>query len=347
MIVVRAVSGELHREHAPPYLFARGAFGRAHESPERVAHLRQALGDLGIPVAAPSAHPDDALLRVHDEDLAAYVRDGWAEARADGAPEAVVPDVFPHTRLVPLRQTNTSTSPRARAGARCFDCSSPLLAGTWRAAREAVDVALTAADAIIAGEELAYALCRPPGHHAGRDFYGGFCFFNNAAAAAERLSATGRRVAVLDLDIHHGNGTQAIFWDDPSVLTVSVHEHPDVGYPYFTGYEDERGGEPAQGANRNVTVPPRCTDDVYVDALTTAIEHVRRFRPDVLVVPLGLDGHEADPLSTARLTVHGYGRIGRSVAALGLPTLTVQEGGYAPAALRPALSAFFGAMLGS
>ena len=159
---------------------------------------------------------------------------------------------------------------------------------------------------MVAGEQIAYALCRPPGHHAGRDVYGGFCYFNNAALAAERLRESGRRVALLDLDIHHGNGTQAIFWDDPSVLTVSVHEHPDSGYPYFTGYEDERGGDAAPEANVNVTVPAGCADGPYLDALGRALAVVEAFAADVLVVPFGADGHRDDPLSSTELTLAAY-----------------------------------------
>jgi acetoin utilization deacetylase AcuC-like enzyme len=340
---MRAVHGQLHAGHAPPYLFSRGALGPAFESPERVEPLLGALSRLGFPVIPPVAHPDAALLRVHDPELVAYLRIGWAEARADGAPEAMVPDVFPHPLFLPVRPTQTSSSPRGRPGARCFDCSSPLLEGTWAAAREAVDVALTAADLIVSGDRAAYALVRPPGHHAGRGFYGGFCYFNSSAAAAAHLQAVGLRTAVLDLDIHHGNGTQAIFWDDPAVLTVSVHEHPDCGYPYFTGYEDEEGGADALGTNVNVTLPEGCDEESYLSALARAIEHVRRFEPDALVVPLGLDGLEADPLSSARLTAHTFARIGAEVGGLDRPTLIVQEGGYAVETIGPALSAFLGA----
>jgi acetoin utilization deacetylase AcuC-like enzyme len=340
---MRAVHGEAHAAHAPSYLFSRGALGPAFESPARVEPLLAALDDLGVGLSGPVAHPDAALLGVHDEGLVAFVRDFWAEAQADGAPEGVVPDVFPHPLLVPAHGPFATSSVRARPGARCFDCSSPLLAGTWRAAREAVDIALTAADLLLAGE-MAYALARPPGHHAGRDFYGGFCFFNNSAVAAAHLRDAGRRVAVIDLDIHHGNGTQAIFWDDPRVLTLSVHEHPDIGYPYFTGYEDETGGPGAPGLNVNSTVAAGCDDDSYLRALIPALARVAEFEPDAMVVPLGLDGLSGDPLSSARLTPRGFGRIGAEVAGLRLPTLVVQEGGYALEDLRAGLAAFLGAL---
>ncbi|HJU01054.1 MAG TPA: histone deacetylase family protein, partial [Actinomycetes bacterium] len=185
---------------------------------------------------------------------------------------------------------------------------------------------------VAAGEPAAYALCRPPGHHAGPGYYGGFCLLNNAAIAA-RAAAAGGRVAVVDVDFHHGNGTQDIFWEDPEVLYVSLHGDPAGHYPFFTGAADETGAGPGAGTTRNLPLPDGTGDDAYLDALAEALAVVEAFDPATLVVSAGFDTFEDDPIGAFRVTTAGFGRIGSALAALGRPTVVVQEGGYAVEAL--------------
>jgi acetoin utilization deacetylase AcuC-like enzyme len=343
---VIAFAGQAHKLHDPPYAFVRGALGPPYERPTRVAALRVALDDLGLKVLGPTTHGLEEVLATHDEGLVTFLRSGWVEARAQGAPEVVIPDIFAHARLLPVAGWRPAVAGPALPGSMCFDCSSPLLEGTWTAAKEAADLALSAATAIDEGSRHAYALCRPPGHHAGRDYYGGFCYLNNSAIAARHFQRLGRRVAVLDLDIHHGNGTQAIFWDDSDVLAISIHQHPTYGYPYFTGYLEEEGGEDALGANLNLTLDAGCNDTAYQEVFSLGLARLESFAPDLLVVPLGLDGHVADPLSQTRLTAAGYAACGRRLAELGIPVLVIQEGGYATDVLRESLRGFLAALIG-
>jgi acetoin utilization deacetylase AcuC-like enzyme len=204
--------------------------------------------------------------------------------------------------------------------------------GTWEAAFAAARCALTAAACVAQGARSAYALCRPPGHHAARATYGGYCFLNNAALAAQHLRDLGcRRVAVLDLDAHHGNGTQEIFWERPDVLFVSIHGTPETEYPYFLGHADERGAGAGEGYTRNLPLPRDATWEQYGPALDAALDAVARFGPDALVVSLGVDTFEGDPIGPLALRGEHFPIMGRRLAALRLPTVIVQEGGYAVA----------------
>jgi acetoin utilization deacetylase AcuC-like enzyme len=196
----------------------------------------------------------------------------------------------------------------------------------------AADAALTAADLVAGGAPAAYALCRPPGHHAGPGYYGGFCLLNNAAIAARSLATLGR-VAVVDVDFHHGNGTQDVFWEDPEVLYVSLHGDPAAHYPHFTGGADETGGGPGRGATRNLPLPDGTGDDAYLAALGQAMDQVAAFEPATLVVSAGFDTFEDDPIGAFKVTTGGFRRIGAALAAAGRPTVVVQEGGYAVEAL--------------
>jgi acetoin utilization deacetylase AcuC-like enzyme len=222
--------------------------------------------------------------------------------------------------------------PRAisgRAGYWGMDTSTPIVAGTYLAARAAVDVALTTADLVLAGEVAAYGLCRPPGHHAARGMYAGFCYLNNAAVAAQAIVArTGERVAILDVDFHHGNGTQQIFWRRPDVLYVSIHADPDRQYPYFSGFADERGEGLGQGANLNLPLPAGTDDEAYLDTLDRALEAIAAVPGSVVVVSLGFDTYGHDPIGDFALTTSVYHEIGRRVASLGRRLVILQEGGY-------------------
>ncbi len=322
------VASDAHRAHDPPYEINFGrAVKPAWERAARGEVLRAALAGAGHPVAAPAGHGPGPLLAVHQRALLDFLETAWEEWRAARGPDVLIPDTFP----VPGLGRGAARPPGGglgRPGWFCFDTATPLVEGSWAAARAAADVALTGADLVADGAPAAYALCRPPGHHAGPGYYGGFCLLNNAAIAARALARLGR-VAVVDVDFHHGNGTQDVFWEDPGVLYASLHGDPAVHYPYFTGGSREAGAGPAAGTTRNIPLPDGVDDDAYLRALEGVAEAVAAFAPAVLVVSLGFDTFAEDPIGGFALSVHAYPRIGRLLAGLGLPTLFVQEGGYA------------------
>jgi acetoin utilization deacetylase AcuC-like enzyme len=229
-----------------------------------------------------------------------------------------------------------------RLGWHAADTAAPISKGTYAAACAATDVATTAAQLVMDGEDAVYALCRPPGHHAYADMSGGFCFFNNSAVAAAQLRLQHERVAILDVDVHHGNGTQGIFYERPDVLTVSIHADPVFFYPFVWGYAHERGAGPGLGANLNIPLPKGTGDDDYIKAIGEAEKTIRAFAPGALVVALGLDASEHDPLAGLAVTTAGFRRIGAAIARLGLPTVFAQEGGYLSDILGANLTAVLG-----
>ena len=321
------VADPTHRRHDPPYdLDAGQRRAPRHERAERVDRIEQHLHELGwlITDAVPSGN--DPLTAVHDPDLVRFLRDGYDAWRRAGGAEVMIPDTHPSPRWA--RGGRRSRSPIAELGWWCFDTATPLVEGSYAAARAAVDVAVTAADAVASGTALAYALVRPPGHHAGPDYLGGFCLFNPAAVAARRLSEGGR-VAVLDVDVHHGNGTQDVFWRDPQVAYVSLHADPDHQFPFYSGFADEVGEGPGRGSTHNLPLAPGSGDDTYLAALEQAAEVVDAFDPTVLVVSAGLDLAADDPVGQLAVSDDGLEAVGRTIAALDRPTLVVQEGGYA------------------
>jgi acetoin utilization deacetylase AcuC-like enzyme len=240
---------------------------------------------------------------------------------------------------------NAATYPKhivGRLGWHSADTACPIGPGTWSAACAATDVATTAAQLVLEGDDAAYALCRPPGHHAFRDLAGGFCFLNNSAIAAAHLRLTHERVAILDVDVHHGNGTQGIFYERSDVLTVSIHADPSAYYPYVWGFAHERGVGEGIGANLNIPLPIGTGDDGYLAALDVAQKTIEAFAPGGLVVALGLDASEHDPLAGLAVTTDGFRRIGAAIARFGLPTVFVQEGGYLSDILGANLTAVLG-----
>jgi len=321
-----------------------------YESPERATAIRAALLATGTyALEAPRDHGPDPITAVHDLELLDLVEHVWADAVADGHDQgrALLPDTFLLAGYVggmALKQLPAGR--HDRLGAYCFDTATPIVEGTAVAARAAVDIALTAADRVLAGAPLAYGLCRPPGHHAGRNLIGGYCFFNNAAIVAQSLVDRGaQRVAILDVDFHHGNGTQQIFWERGDVLYVSLHGDPGGIYPYYSGFATERGADAGEGATLNLPLSPGTDGDGYLAALDEGLAAIRTFDPDApLVISLGFDTYHADPICNLALQTHDYARIGSAIAGLGLSAVALQEGGYAVEALGANAVAFMGGL---
>jgi len=267
----------------------------------------------------PRTYSERFLTSTHDRDYVEYFRQ---VCRNLPAGQSLYPYVFP------IR--NTARPPKelaVRAGYFCIDTFTPLNVNAWKAAKGAVDCTLTAATTILEGYRLAYALVRPPGHHAERRAFGGFCYFNNAAIAAQMLSDFGR-VAILDIDYHHGNGQQVIFYQRSDILTVSIHGHPRFAYPYFSGFEDETGEAGGVGFNMNLPLPERLTSEQYLAALGKAIKRINRFQPEYMVVCVGFDTAKGDPTGTWALSGADFSQVGQAIGRMKLPTLLVQEGGY-------------------
>ncbi|HVL14101.1 MAG TPA: histone deacetylase family protein [Gemmata sp.] len=325
MYAMRVILNPRHEPHAPPGEVENGAVIPCYECPPRLHAIRAALeADGGHSFEEPPAAPEEALAAVHDPAYVAYLRDTAAEIRrARGStPRIQWPTVFPYG------PNPRATGNRALRGRYCFDTYTPVLGGTFVAALGGASAALAAADLVAASaERQVYVLSRPPGHHAERDRCGGYCYFNNAALAADRLAKLGT-VAVLDVDVHHGNGTQHLFYDRADVLTVSVHGDPAALYPFFSGFEDETGTGAGLGCNRNVVLPPGTGVKEYRPALASALEAVAKFGPAFLVLAFGADAHEADPIGGFKLPTGYYRELGAAVRELGLPTVVIQEGGY-------------------
>jgi acetoin utilization deacetylase AcuC-like enzyme len=290
------------------------------EAPVRVKTILEALNKTDFFEEHPvRRYGEKVLAEIHDHGYQSYLKK-VCMAVAPG--KSVYPYVFP------IR--NAARPPKEleiRAGYYCIDTFTPLNASAYQAAMGAVGAVMTAAELILEGHRAAYALVRPPGHHAERKAFGGFCYFNSAAAAAQEFSSYGK-TAILDIDYHHGNGQQDIFYSRGEVLTVSIHGHPSFAYPYFSGFRDETGEGEGKGANLNIPLPEEISTDQYRTALETALSRIKRFKPAYLVVCLGLDTAKGDPTGTWQLRARDFEINGRMIGELKLPTLVVQEGGY-------------------
>ncbi|MGC9346634.1 MAG: histone deacetylase family protein [Anaerolineae bacterium] len=317
---------DLQRRHRHPYVVNGGRQLPSYDDVARVDAILAALQQTGMgPVLAPEEMGLAPLYAVHDAGMVDFLMNAYARHRAGGgeAP-AVFPSFFP-----PSGQCRRPDRFEGQKGFYCVDMEVPIGEGTWEAAKASASCAWTGAVALLDGAPLVYALCRPPGHHAGPDFMGGYCYLNNAAVAAQALTRDGRdRVAVLDIDYHHGNGTQAIFYDDPDVAYGSLHVDPDTAYPFFAGYADEQGAGPGEGLNRNVPLPPGTGEGGYISTLVSLLAWVRAFDPHWLVVSAGFDTYVHDPVSTFEITTEGYRRMAYRIGELDKPVLVVQEGGY-------------------
>jgi acetoin utilization deacetylase AcuC-like enzyme len=327
-------------QHDPEQYFRRGRFVPHPERAERYRVMLAALQGAGHNVRRCDAASRDALLAVHTADYLDFLSTAWAQWQVEV--EAGV-DVVPNHFAVP-QMNRRPQSVIGLAGFHMLDTACAIGELTVAAAMASAGAAVAAADAVLAGERMSYALCRPPGHHAYASACSGFCFFNNAAVAAARLGGGGRRVAILDIDVHHGNGTQGIFYHRDDVLTVSLHGDPSGYFPFFTGYADETGLGTGAGYNLNLPMPNGTADDAYLDVLAQALARIRDYRPDALVVALGLDLAAEDPLGIFRITQAGLIEIGGRIATLALPTAVIQEGGYLCDALGPNLAAILGAL---
>ena len=309
------------------------------ELPARALVLRAALAAAGATVVPAVPHGDEIVRTVHDPELVDHLAGVWQDWSAAGLPaeygrDRVVPYVFPTAGMLAGLPERSPPAVHGRAGLFCYDTMTLIGPGSWAAIRGAADAALTAAGLVGSGARLAYALCRPPGHHVTRRAYGGSCYLNNAAIAAQALLAAGaRRIAILDIDAHHGNGTQMIFYDRADVWYGSLHVDPGAGwFPHYAGYAAERGRGEGEGGNRNLPLPPGTGDGDWLAALSVLCDEARALGPDAVVVSLGLDAAAADPESPLRITEAGYRAAGRLVAALA-PTVLIQEGGYDLASL--------------
>lgn len=310
--------------HAPSRFLSLGNIVDYPDAPERARRLLSGARTAGAQICAARNYDSALLETVHQRRYLRFLArafEDWSALPGSG------PELMPSLR--PL--VDYERRPKhilAHAGIFLMDFACPITAETWRSAQASAFTALTAADLVLKGEPVAYALCRPPGHHAYRNRASGFCYLNNSAIVAERLRSNHERIAILDIDVHHGNGTQSIFYDRSDVLTVSIHADPSMFYPFYWGYEEETGEGPGEGFNLNIPVAVKSSDDVWLAAVGRAVERVAGFAPGALVVALGLDAHEADPLQGGALTTAGFERIAEAIGKLHLPTVLVQEGGY-------------------
>ena len=320
-----------HAAHQGKLEMYRGRMVPCHEVPQRQDQVLAALQARALgPLQTPSRFDDALLQRIHSQRYVRFLQTAWQQwlaLDAANAAQDAIPSVWP------TRGFRTDLEPEnfaARMGLYSFDAGTPLTAGTWQAARSGADCALSAAAHIAHGGSAAFALSRPPGHHAGADFFGGYCFLNNAALAAQYLRDSGlERVAVLDVDYHHGNGTQAIFYERSDVFFTSIHGDPRTEYPFFLGHADERGQGAGLGFNLNLPLSRGSDYARWSDALELALSAIADYGAQALVVSLGVDTFAGDPISGFALQSQDYLRMGERIARAGLPTVLVFEGGYA------------------
>ena len=321
---MKAYLDDRQRAHDPKHFLANGKVLPNPEQPRRVAVLKAGAEAAGCGFATPTDHGMGPIAAVHSAEYLTFLRTihgRWRRIPDAGA--EVIPNIHPDRR-----EASYPRSAVGQAGYHQADTACPIAEGTWEAAYWSAQTALCAAAAVLQGERASYALSRPPGHHAFVDLAGGFCFLNNSAIAADWLRAQGHRVAILDVDVHHGNGTQGIFYARPDVLTVSIHADPLRFYPFFWGHAHERGEGAGIGANLNLPLARGTGDEDYLRTLDIALARIADFGTEILVVALGLDAHENDPLKGLAVTTPGFARIGAAIAASGLPLVLVQEGGY-------------------
>ena len=331
---------ETHRKHNPPFEIFDGGLRMPYlENPDRVDRILNALrGTDWAELHEPTDFGLDPIYAVHDKEYLDFLASCWTEW-LDSKPKdssAFLPATF-----ALRRHPQKPTSLLGRAGYYIMDLSACIVAGTFTAALASANCALSAAQAVANGERSAFGLCRPPGHHAGKDYAGGYCFINNASVAANWISSKGK-VAVLDIDYHCGNGTQDIFYSRDDVMTISIHADPDFEYPHFIGFASERGKGRGFGFHHNFPLQAGTDDTTYLAALDRALDLIREYKPIYLVVSAGMDIYADDQLGTIKVTTNGINEIAKRIASLGLPTVIVMEGGYNNEALGRNITAFLG-----
>lgn len=318
------VFDEAQRAHDPQFFLSSGSRRPCPEQPARIDALLEGVRRLGGPVVQAPGAGMGPIARVHPARYLTFLETIHARwQRIPGASPEVIPNIHPNGA-----GAGYPKSAVGQAGFHMTDTSCPISAETWPASLASAQSAIHAADLVLGGEPAAYALCRPPGHHAFAELAGGFCYLNNAAIAAQRLTDAGRKVAVLDVDLHHGNGTQGIFYARADVLTVSIHAHPERFYPFFWGYPGETGAGEGVGANLNLPLERGTGDAGFLAALGAGLEKLVHWGADTVVLGLGLDAFAGDPFAGLTVSTGGFGQIGRAVAAFGAPVVLVQEGGY-------------------
>lgn len=324
----------LHALHAPEFEFFRGDKVACSETPARAEWVLAALREAGHTLCEPDQDAAAALAQIHSERYLDFLRTAWPQWLALDAGNA---QRQPFPSVWPVRTLRSDIEPEnfvARLGLYSMDNGTPISQGTWAAARAGADAAASAAHAVAAGAPAAFCLTRPPGHHAGSDFMAGYCFINHAAVAAQTLRQLAfDRVAVLDVDYHHGNGTQSIFYERADVCFASIHGDPHTEYPFYLGHADETGAGEGTGCNLNLPLPAGSSAAAWFEALETACARIGAWGINALVVSLGLDAFEGDPASRFALTAGDFSRLGERLARLGLPTVLVLEGGHAGAEL--------------
>ena len=336
------VYSRTHLKHAPARFIRLGEWADNPETPARAENLVAAARAAGHRVIAPDDFGASPRRAVHGAAHLAFLESAhrrWLQL--DGASDDLVPNAHPirHGAAYPEGVVG-------QAGWHIADTACPIGPGSWEAACASANVAVHAAQLVLDGAPAAYGICRPPGHHAFDDLSGGFCLLNNIAIAAEHMRAKISRVAILDIDVHHGNGTQGIFYERGDVLFVSVHADPSAFYPFFTGYGDERGAGAGEGATLNLPVALGEGDDAYVAAIGRGVAAIAAYRPEALLISLGFDAYVDDPLSPLAVTSGGFEAAGAAIAGLGLPTVLIQEGGYDCRTLGRNLMAFLAGFLG-
>lgn len=334
---MRVIASDVHRQHHALEL-SGGKLALSAESPRRAEIIARALRSAGHDFEAPDQLDDALLTRIHTPQYIGFLATAWERWRARGhADRPAMAFTWPGRGVNPVRPDDLV----GQLGYHSFAADCSIVEGTWPAAVEAAAIAQTAADRVIAGASAAYALCRPPGHHATTDQFGGYCYLNNSAVAAQRFRGTGSaRVAVLDIDYHHGNGTQAVFYQRADVLTVSIHADPVEEFPWFSGHAAECGAGDGEGFNLNLPLARGSDLRQWNAALDTALERVIAFEAGALVVALGVDTFSGDPLGTFSIATSDYPDIARRIVALGLPTVITQEGGYAVEEIGDNVAAF-------
>lgn len=325
---MKTIFSPRHAGHAGNVELMAGEILPAFEMPSRAEIIRRRIDAVSLgPVAEPDEHDLSTAKKVHDPAYIDFLPTVYPEWEKSGRSGTAMPYTWP---VRGLRGDVPPEAIEAKLGFYSFDAGATFVKGTWDAIKSSHDTALTAADLVKAGERAVFALCRPPGHHAGSGFMGGYCFINNASVAAQWFRDNGAsRVSILDIDYHHGNGTQQIFYERGDVQAINLHGDPMQEYPYFLGHADERGEGAGEGFNHNFPMPWGTGFSTWKAALDKGCDLVADYRPDILIVSLGVDTFERDPISQFKLKSDDYPEIGRRIAALGLPTLFVMEGGYA------------------